>query len=128
MGSRPGPKIAPSRKLGKRVQARRQDVGYRRAVAFAEALGWNASVVSRLEAGTRGIFDRDIEALCSRLRVEPAWLEGDDAAVESAAPAIPARGSLERTLVLSLLDELVARREEEIASITRLADLLRDGD
>lgn len=111
--------IPPSRPLGLRVQARRREVGFRFAKDFAAALGWNASMVSRVESGERGLTGRDIEQLCRHLRVAPEWFRAEREAPDS-------QGRLDT--VANLIEQVAVLRREEAALLERAVDLLRRGD
>jgi transcriptional regulator with XRE-family HTH domain len=114
--SSPGPRLAVpgSERLGLRVQARRRELGYRFAKDFAEAMGWNPSMVSRLEAGERGLYQRDVEQLCRHLNVTPDWFtEGRE--------LLPATDET----FASMVEDLLALRRQEVAVLERMADLLR---
>jgi transcriptional regulator with XRE-family HTH domain len=115
--SSPGPRLAVpgSEKLGLRVQARRRELGYRFAKDFAEAMGWNPSMVSRLEAGERGLYQRDVEQLCRHLNVTPDWFTGGR---EQLIPAT------DETFA-SMVEDLLALRRQEVVVLERMADLLR---
>lgn len=47
----------------------------------------------------------------------PAWFEGDDEAASAGSQ-----------MVLGTIEYLIARRREEIATLERMADLLRGGE
>jgi transcriptional regulator with XRE-family HTH domain len=106
--------IPPSRRLGERIQARRREVGFRFAKDFASAMGWNASMVSRVESGERGLTERDVEQLARHMRVTPDWFsDGDE------PPGRDLAG------LADLIEEYAACQRKEVAILDRMADLLR---
>lgn len=111
-----GNAVPASQRLGLRVQARRRELGYRFAKDFAAALGWNPSMVSRLENGERGLTDRDVEQLCRHLRVAPEWLQENGEETDQAQGLAAVADLIERVAVL---------RREEVALYERVVDLLR---
>lgn len=116
---------APSQEMGRRVHARRRALGFRFGKDLADALRWNASVVSRLENGQRGVYERDLEGLCRYLQVLPAWFGGDEGAAEPLEPSEPGRAPGPERVVRGLVDELIRLRREELAALERAAELLR---
>jgi transcriptional regulator with XRE-family HTH domain len=106
--------VPASEKLGLRVQARRRELGYRFAKDFAEAMGWNPSMVSRLEAGERGLYQRDVEQLCRYLNVTPDWFGAEQ------KPA-----AADDETIASMVEDILALRRQEDAVLERMADLLR---
>lgn len=108
--------VPASSRLGLRVQARRRELGYRFAKDFAAVLGWNPSMVSRLENGERGLAGRDVEQLSRHLRVAPEWFVQNGEAEA---------GEEELAYVADLIERVVALRREEAALLERAVDLLR---
>jgi transcriptional regulator with XRE-family HTH domain len=105
--------IPRSERLGLRIQARRRELGYRFAKDLAAAMGWNASMLSRLESGERGLTERDVEQLARHLQVSRSWF-GEEPTAE---------GGL--VVVADLIERMIELRREEVTLLERVVDLLR---
>jgi len=62
------------KEIAERIKAIRENRGFSQE-AFAKALNFERSNISRIESGEKNITDRHINAICAAFNVSKIWLE-----------------------------------------------------